>query len=61
MDAKYKIDGQNAAFSAIHIKNDQKITKNRGKNARQWLKTHKKWVILLGKLSIKIKCSTAVI
>ena len=38
MDAKYKIDGQKAGFSAIHIKNDQKITKNRGKNARQWLK-----------------------
>ena len=61
MDAKYKIDGQKAGFSAIHIKIDQKITKNRRENARQWLKTHKKWVILLDKLSIKIKCSTAVI
>lgn len=39
---RYKIDGQKAAFWSIHIKIDQKITKNSGENARLWLKTHKK-------------------
>ena len=59
--AKDKIDGQKATFWAIHIKIDQKITKNRSENAMLWLKTHKKWVILLGKLSIKRKYSIAVV